>query len=292
LDLGALAAGFVTGLREGFEAALIIAILMAYLVRTGHRDQMPKIWAGAGLAGLLSLAIGTVVFQIAGELPSPYEQYFEATAMVVAAAVVTLMLFWMRRASMAMRGELQAALDRTIAAGGALGLAVLAFTAVIREGIETSIFLVGQATSATTSASSLVVGALIGLATAIVIGWLFYTGARRIDLRVFFRWTGIALIFIAAGLLSAAMHELIEVSVITFGTAPVFNISGLLPAEAGIGQFLRAILGYSDAPELTTLVVYLAYLATVLTLYLRPIARPVPPPARVEPPSSTETARS
>jgi high-affinity iron transporter len=179
--------------------------------------------------------------------------------------------------------------------GSAWGLAVLAFTSVIREGLETSVFLVGQATSAQAAASSVLVGALIGLLAAIAIGWMFYTGTRRIDLRVFFRWTGIALIFIAAGLVSHAVHELIEIGVLTVGATPVFDISNVLPDEAGIGQFLRAILGYSAAPEATTLVVYLTYLVVVLALYLRP-AKPATPPARPvtasDAPKGTEPARS
>jgi high-affinity iron transporter len=282
LDFGALTAGFVTGLREGVEAALIVAIVLAYLVRSGSGDQAPKVWLGAGAAALVSVAAGILIFQTVGSFEAPYEQYFEAGTLLVATVVVTWMLFWMRRQSMAIRGELHARLDRVLTEGSAWGLAVLAFSAVIREGLETSVFLVGQTTSAASSASSIVIGALIGLAVAIAIGWMFYTGSRRIDLRSFFRWTGIGLIFIAAGLASHAVHELIEVGVIPFGTQAVFDISNVLPDEAGIGQFLRAILGYSAAPEATTLVAYLAYLLVVLALYLRP-AKPVTPPARPAP---------
>ncbi len=296
MDFGALTAGFVTGLREGVEAALIVAIVLAYLVRTGNGAQAAKVWLGTGLAAAVSLAAGIVVFQTVGSLEEPYEQYFEAGTLLVATIVVTWMLFWMRRQSMAIRGELHAKLDRVLGEGSAWGLAVLAFTAVIREGLETSVFLVGQTTSAAASGSSVVAGALIGLAAAIAVGWMFYTGSRRIDLRIFFRWTGIGLIFIAAGLVSHAVHELIEVGVIPFGTQAVFDISNVLPDEAGIGQFLRAILGYSAAPEGSTLGVYLAYLVVVLALYLRPAKPVVPPvkpaPASVPDPSGREPARS
>jgi high-affinity iron transporter len=295
LDFGALTAGFVTGLREGVEAALIVAIVLAYLVRSGSREQAPKVWLGTGAAALVSVAAGILIFQTVGSFQAPYEQYFEAGTLLVATVVVTWMLFWMRRQSMAIRGELHARLDRVLTEGSAWGLAVLAFSAVIREGLETSVFLVGQTTSAASSASSIVVGALVGLAVAVAIGWMFYTGSRRIDLRSFFRWTGIGLIFIAAGLASHAVHELIEVGVIPFGTQAVFDISNVLPDEAGIGQFLRAILGYSAAPEATTLLVHLAYLVVVLALYLRP-PKPVTPPARPVPaadaPKGTEPARS
>ena len=279
MDFGAFTAGLVTGLREGVEAALIVAIVLAYLVRSGNGAAAGKVWVGTGLAGLVSIVAGIVIFQTVGSMPSPYENYFEAGTLLVATAVVTWMLFWMRRQSMAIRGDLHAQLDRVLREGSAWGLAVLAFTAVIREGLETSIFLVGQATSAQSAGGSLVGGAIVGLGCAVAIGWGFYTGSRRIDLRSFFRWTGIALIFIAAGLVSHAIHELIEIGVLTLGTTPVFDISNVLPDEAGIGQFLRAILGYSAAPEQSTLAVYLTYLVVVLALYLRP-AKPVVPPTR------------
>lgn len=287
MDFGALTAGFVTGLREGVEAALIVAIVLAYLVRSGARDQVGKVWVGMILAAAVSLLAGIVIFQTVGSFQAPYENYFEAGTLLVATVVVTWMLFWMRRQSMAIRGELHARLDKALTEGSAWGLAVLAFTSVIREGLETSVFLTGQATSAQASASSVLVGALVGLAAAIAIGWMFYTGSHRIDLRVFFRWTGIGLIFIAAGLLSHAVHEFIEVGALTIGTTPVFDISIVLPDEAGIGQFLRAILGYSAAPEQSVLAVYVVYLVTVLALYLRP-AKPVAPPSR---PVTTDAAQ-
>lgn len=290
MDSGAFTAGLVTGLREGVEAALIVAIVLSYLVRSGNGGEAGKVWLGTGLAAAVSLAAGIVIFKTVGSFDTPYEQYFEATTLLIATAVVTWMLFWMRRQSMAIRGDLHARLDRVMKEGSGLGLAVLAFTAVIREGLETSVFLVGQLTSAQSSAGSLVGGALVGLGCAVAIGWGFYTGTRRIDLRSFFRWTGIGLIFIAAGLASHAIHELIEVGVLPFGTQTVFDISNVLPDEAGIGQFLRALFGYSAAPEASTLIVYLAYLVVVLALYLRPARPAVPPTPRPAPETSEQAA--
>lgn len=292
MESGALTAGFVTGLREGVEAALIVAILLAYLNRSGNGAQASRIWLGTGLALLLSVAAGVVIFQTAGSLEPPYEQYFEATALLVAAAVVTWMLFWMLRQSKALRGELHARIERTLTEGTAFGLALLAFSAVIREGLETSIFLVGQATSVRAEAPSIVVGALLGLTAAVGIGWIFYTGSRRIDLRSFFRWTGIGLIFIAAGLLSQAVHELVEVGAIPFGSATAYDLSGVLPDASGIGQFLRAILGYSAEPEITTFGVHIAYLVVVLGLYLRPTRSAAPPAQRTDPAAASEVASS
>ncbi len=286
MEPGALTTGFLTGLREGVEAALIVAIVLAYLVRTGNGRHVPKIWLGTGAAAAVSLVLGLLIFSTIGAFEEPYEQVFEGVAMLLAASVVTWMLFWMRRQAANLKGELHAAVDRALTEGSAWGLAVLAFTAVIREGLETALFLAGQATSADTGASSVFIGALLGLAVAVAIGWGFYTGSRRIDLRTFFRWTGIALVFIAAGLLSHAVHEFLEVAefaaVTVIGSQTAFDISHILPHDEGIGQFLRAIFGYSAKPEVLTLVVHVTYVVGVLAVYLRPV-RPVPPAPRPDP---------
>ncbi len=292
MDLGALTSGFVTGLREGVEAALIVAIVLAYLVRTGAREHVGKVWAGTIGAVLVSLVAGVAVFLTVGSLQSPYEQYFEGGTMLVAAVVVTWMLFWMRRQSAGLRGELHERIDRALVGGGALGLGVLAFTAVIREGIETSLFLVGQATAAATAAStgaaSVVVGAALGLAAASAIGWVFYTGSRRIDLRAFFKWTGVALVFIAAGLLANAIAEFVEVGAIAVGTRVAYDISSVLSSETGIGEFLHALVGYSASPTVLAVGIQVAYLVVVLALYLRPVRRSLPPTRRAEAPSGSE----
>ncbi|MET1233021.1 MAG: iron uptake transporter permease EfeU [Candidatus Limnocylindrales bacterium] len=280
---GFVASGLLIGLREGVEAALIVAIILAYLARTGNARYFGRIWLGVGLAVVLSLGVGVGLFLTIGGLEEPYEQIFEGLAMLLAAAVVTWMLFWMRRQAASIKGDLQAAVDRALTSGGAWALSFLAFTAVIREGVETALFLTGAATSAEAGATGLLIGALVGLVLAVFIGYGFYRGAQLINLRTFFRWTGIALIFIAAGLLSHAVHEFVEVGVITFGTATAFDISSILSHEEGIGQFLRAIVGYTSQPEWVTLIVWAVYVVTVLYLYLRPVAPPRPKPAEALP---------
>ncbi len=282
MDVGSLTSGLLTGLREGVEAALIVSIILAYLARTGNRRHFGRILAGTAAAVVVSLAAGVTLFLTIGEFGSPYEQLFEAGTMLVAAAVVTWMLFWMRRQSASVRSDLHAAVDKVLTEGGAMGLALLAFTAVIREGLETALFLVGQAASADTGAGAVLLGAFLGLAIAVVLGVGFYRGARVINLRTFFRWTGIALIFLAAGLLSRAMHELIEIGWIGVGTQTAFDISAILPHEAidgapagailVVGEFLRALLGYTSQPEITTFLAWSGYVVLVLALFLRPIA--------------------
>jgi high-affinity iron transporter len=283
MNLGFFTTGLLTGLREGVEAALIVSITLAYLSRTGNGRHFPRIWLGTAAALVLSLLVGLTLFLTIGELTTPTEQIFEASAMLLAAAVVTWMLFWMRRTAANIRGELQAGIDRALSDGSAWGLAALAFTAVIREGIETALFLLGQVTAASQAeagGTSTLLGALAGLLGAALIGFGLYRGARVINLRAFFSWTGIALVFIAAGLVANALHELIEVNIIGFGTGTAFNISGFLPhsAESGnvVGQLLHAVFGYSSAPEWTVVVAWVLYLVSVLLLYTRPM-RPSAP---------------
>jgi high-affinity iron transporter len=292
VDFGSFTSGMLTGLREGVEAALIVSIILAYLARTGNRRHFGKIYAGTGAAVVVSLAAGAGLFLTIGGFEEPYEQIFEAITMLLAAGVVTWMLFWMRRQAASVKNELQASVDRALTEGGAIGLALLAFTAVIREGLETALFLVGQAASADGAAAGVLLGAVVGLGLSVVIGIGFYRGARVVNLRTFFKWTGIALIFIAAGLLSRAVHELVEIGAITVGSQAAFDLSAVLPhtaiegAPGGIvllaGQFLRALFGYTSQPELITFVTWIAYVGIVLFLYLRPVKPMATQPARVE----------
>ncbi len=284
MDFGFLTTGLLTGLREGVEAALIVSIILAYLARSGNARHAGKIWLGTGAAIAVSVGIGLVLFVTIGGLKEPAEQIFEGSAMLLAAAVVTWMLFWMRRTAASAKGDLQASVDRHLVEGSIWGLAVLAFTAVIREGIETSLFLMAQAQAATQadgSAFSTLLGAVIGLAIAAMLGYGFYKGARVINLRTFFQWTGIALIFIAAGLLSQGIHEFIEAGIISFGTATAFDISGFLSHDGGLGQWLRALFGYSADPEWIAFGTWLVYIVAVLVAYLRPV-QPRPAEPRTE----------
>ena len=288
MDLGSFSSGLLTGLREGVEAALIISIILAYLAKTGNRRHFSRILVGAGLATGLSVLLGLLLWVSFGGLKAPYEQIFEGLTMLLAAGVVTWMLFWMRRQAASVKGDLQAAVDRALDDGSATALAVLAFIAVIREGIETSLFLVGQAASAADGAIWVLVGALAGLGVATLLGVGFYHGSRRLDLGSFFRWTGIALVFIAAGLVSKAVHEFIEIGLLTLGTQTLFDLSAILPHDGSnvVGQFLRALFGYTATPEATTFLVWLTYVVVVLTLYLRPIRRsstPTPTPTTATP---------
>ena len=284
-DPGALASGFVTGLREGVEAALLVAIVCAYLARTGNARHFSRVWLGTAAAVAVSAVAGVAIFLAVGSLAEPFEQLFEGTLMLVAAGVVSWMLFWMRRQASGMSGSLHGAVDHALTDGTAWGLALLAFTAVIREGLETALFLAAQATAtvggelpaggetpAAGAPLSVLVGAVGGLLGAVALGWAFYRGSRRLDLARFLRWTGVLLVFIAAGLVSHAVHELAEAGVIAIGTQAAFDLGATLPDDAGIGLFLRALFGYSSSPEVITLAAWLGYVVVVLPLYLRPVA--------------------
>lgn len=267
--------GLLIGLREGVEASLVVGIVVAYLVRSGNRAHLPKVWIGTGAALAVSVVLALALYVVVGELGTPYEQIFEGTTMLVATGIVTWMLFWMRSQSRAMKGHLEAELARALTTGGAWSLAVLAFTSVIREGIEASLFVFGQvaavrSASGLAGADGVLAGTLVGLALAVAIGWGIYRGSRRIDLRAFFTWTGIALVFVAAGLVSRAVHEFVEIGAIGVGTQTAYNIGSVLSQDQGFGSLLRAMFGYSSQPELVTLGVYVAYVAVVLALYLAP----------------------
>ncbi|HMJ80768.1 MAG TPA: iron uptake transporter permease EfeU [Candidatus Dormibacteraeota bacterium] len=272
-DLGALTSGLVIGLREGVEAALIVSIVLAYLARTGNRRYFGRVWLGVAGAVAASAMLGLLIFVTVGEMPAPYEQLFEGLTLLIAAGIVTWMLFWMRRQAANVSGQLRSAVDQAIGEGGAWALAAVAFVAVIREGVETALFLVGQATAvrASNGAASVLVGALVGLALAVLIGVGFYRGTRRIDLARFFRWTGVALVFIAAGLVGQAVHEFVEIGVIGLGTATAYDLSAVLPDDTGVGAFLHALLGYSATPSWAQVIAHAGYLVVVLAFYLRPI---------------------
>ena len=268
--------GLLTGLREGVEAALIVGIIAGYLVKIGRGDRLFVIWTGVGLAVLASALIGAGIFATFGALECVAEKAFEAAAMLVASAVVTWMLFWMRRQAASLSGELREGIDRALVSAPLLGLGGLAFTAVIREGIETSLFLIGQAAAVASNGAGAWVffGAIVGLAIAVGIGAAIFKFGTRLNLQRFFQWTGAALIVIAAGLLSHGVHELIGLGLLPPLATDVYNLTAALPDTEGIGLFLRAVAGYSAAPELLTLAVHVAYLSIGLLLYLRPVARP------------------
>ena len=200
---------FVITLREGFEAALIVTLILAYLSKTGNLERHSRaVWWGVASAIAFSVVVGAILFASVGELEGTGEAIFEGTAMILAAGVVTWMVFWMRKQAATIGAHLRAQVDRSLIAGGGLALAAVAFVGVGREGIETALFLfasVGESGAVVT-----VTAALLGLVAAVVLGVLLYRGALRLDLRRFFTITGVLVIAFAAWLIYGGLHELGE----------------------------------------------------------------------------------
>lgn len=269
-------------LREGLEAALIVGILLAYLRQVGAQRHARVVWAGVAGAVLVSGGVLAALGVAGAEFEGTTEQVFEGGTMLFATGVLTWMVFWMMRQSRLIRGELQQGVDRALASGAAYGLALLAFFAVVREGVETALLL--QAAAFAGGHAGLV-GATVGLAGAISLGILIYAFGVRIDLRAFFRVTAVVLILFAAGLVAHAAHEFTEAGILSALVERVWSTHDVLDEQEGLGAILRALFGYADTPSLLEVVTYVGYLAIVVALSrtrlagLRPLAAPAKKPA-------------
>jgi high-affinity iron transporter len=254
--------------REGLEASLIVGIVLAYLAKTGNRDRFRVIWAGTAAAVLVSIVTGAALFFTVGELEGRSEQIFEGAAMLSAVAVLTWMVFWMRRQARQIKGELEARIASAVAAGSVVGLASVVFFAVLREGWETALFLF--AISESSSPVSTSIGAAIGLIISVSLGVALFMGSRRLNLRQFFTATGILLIVFAAGLLAHATHEFQEAGLLPQTIEHVWNTNAIVSEDSSVGKFLKTLFGYNGNPSLLEVAVWLAYLAGTLVFFLRP----------------------
>ena len=206
-----MGAGLVM-LREGFEASLVVGIVLAFLDRTGRRDAFWPVWIGTGVALAISVSVGALLFAVGAELSGTAEKAFEGATMLLAAGLLTWMIFWMRRQARTIRHELETQVESALARGSAFALAAVVFVGVLREGVETSVLLFGTVEGsnrllATTSAA-------VGLAVAVSLGYLFYRGASRLDLRRFFTATSVLLLVFAGWLLAQGLNELAEAGVL------------------------------------------------------------------------------
>lgn len=217
---------------------------------------------------LASVGAGALIYFTAGELSGRGEQAFEGTATVVAAGVLTWMIFWMRRQSANIKASLHADIQSAMKSGVALGLVTLAFVAVVREGVETALFLFA-ATRTAESPLAFAIGALVGLAIAVIIGIAVFRGTSRLHLRTFFNVTGLLLIVFAAGLVAHGIHEFNEGGMLPPIVDHLWDTGRVLPDESTLGRFLTALLGYSSNPSLLEVIGYFGYLAVVLWAYLR-----------------------
>jgi len=195
-------------LREGFEASLIVGIVLAFLNRTGRRQGFAAVWAGTIAALIISVSVGALLFAVGAELEGRAEAAFEGGAMLFAAALLTWMIFWMRRQARGLKRELEEQVEHALARGSAFALALVAFVGVLREGVETALFLFGTIEGSNKLVAS--TSATIGLAGAVMLGYLFYRGAGRLNLRRFFTVTSVLLLLFAGWLLAQGLHELGE----------------------------------------------------------------------------------
>jgi high-affinity iron transporter len=266
-------ATFFLMLREGLEAALIVGIIAAYLVKIGRRDALPKVIAGVATAVGLSIALGLLITFTIGKLPLVVQETLEGLAALLAVGVLTWMLFWMRRQGRAIKGELEHDVDLALSTGTTRALVGLAFIAVIREGVETVLFLI-PILSFNGTGIDVVAGGVLGLIISVGVGWAIFAAGVRVNLRRFFTITGTVLIFVAAGLVAFAIAVFGEGGLLA-NTGTAFDLNRVLPDQGPIGSVLRGLFGYRSAPTPLELVGYFAYLVPVLFLFVidRPIIR-------------------
>jgi high-affinity iron transporter len=267
-------ANYLIGLREGLEAALVVSILIAYLVKAGRRDRLVPVAVGVAAAVVLSLGLGAVLTFTSSQLSFTAQETFGGSLSIVAVGFVTWMVFWMRRTARSLSSDLRGRMSAALAMGtGALVLT--AFAAVGREGLETALFL-WSAVQAAGQTSQPVVGASLGLGTAVLLGYLFYRGAVRIDLAKFFLWSGAMLVVVAAGVLAYGVHDLQEAAILPGLDSLAFDVSGAVPPDSWYGTLLRGTLNFTPATTWLQLIVWVVYLVPVLGLFLRPAGRPSP----------------
>jgi high-affinity iron transporter len=280
-------ANYLIGLREGLEAALIVTILIAYVVKIGRKDVLGRIWAGVGLAVLLALGIGALLTFGTYGLSFTAQEAIGGILSIVATGFVTWMVFWMLRTARDLKGHLQSNIDRHLIGAG-FGLVLVAFLAVGREGIETALFI-WAAVQASGETTLPLIGAALGILTAVGLGWLLYKGMLRINLSKFFTWTGGILIIVAAGVLAYGVHDLQEAGILPGLHTLAFDVSAAIPPDSWYGTLLKGTLNFSPATTWLELAVWVAYVVPTMSVFIvrsRHGKRPAAAAPRVGAPAS------
>ncbi|MFJ3619973.1 iron uptake transporter permease EfeU [Streptomyces iakyrus] len=268
---------YLIGLREGLEASLVVCILIAYLVKTERRDALKPIWAGIAVAIALAFGFGCALEFGSQELTFQAQEALGGSLSILAVGLVTWMVFWMRRTARHLKSELHGRLDAALAMGTG-ALVATAFLAVGREGLETALFVWASVHAASDGTPRPLLGVALGLLTAILLGWLFYRGALRINLAKFFTWTGGMLVVVAAGVLAYGVHDLQEADFLPGLTDKAFDISGTIPPDSWYGTLLKGVLNFQPDPTTLQVTVWLLYLIPTLALFLAPTRTPAKAP--------------
>ncbi|NES26837.1 iron transporter [Micromonospora terminaliae] len=284
-------ATYLIGLREGLEATLVVSILVAFLVKSNRRNRLPQVWLGVGGAIALSVLFGWLIEYTSTSLlqTSESRELFDAVTSVAAVVFVTWMIFWMRKAARTIAGELRGKLTEALAVG-AFAVAGMAFLAVIREGLETALIFYSAAKSTAGDTVRDAMFALVGgILTAVVLGFLLYRSAVKLNLSKFFTWTGALLILVAAGIFKYGVHDFQEAGVLPGLNQHAFDISGVLDPSTWYAALLSGMFNITPTPSVLEMVAWVAYGIPVLVLFLRKPAAPARPAAPAAPPA-TEAA--
>lgn len=266
---------FVIGLREGLEAALIVGIVAAFLRQHDRRDVMRWVWAGVAAAVVLCLAVGVGLHLVSENLPYRQQEGLETVIALVAVAMVTYMIVWMRRNGRALKAGLEGSVEIALATGSVWALVSMAFLAVVREGFETSVFLLAAFNQSRDPAIA-GLGAVLGILVAVVLGALIYRGGLRVDIARFFRVTGVVLVLVAAGLVVSALHSAHEAGWIDSGQGRVADLSALVGPGSVRESLLTGILGLQARPVTIEVIGWVVYAVPMLTFVLWPTGRRVP----------------
>lgn len=267
--------------REGLEAALIVAILMGYLSKIGRPEGRRYVWAGVVAASLLTISFVALLQVVGAQFEYPAKGIYEGVTSLLAVAMVTYMTFWMARQGRRMKGHLEEGVRASLVGGREWGLFTLAFLAVIREGVETALFL--SAAVFASSGTATLTGGIVGLLVSIAIAGAIYRYGVRLDLRLFFRVAGVLLVIFGAAILRYGVHEFEEVGLLPPLIERVWTTGNLLPDGAGIGAVLQALVGYTSKPSLLQVVAYFGYYLIVGLSLWRPWRGRQSPPSGQRP---------
>lgn len=259
---------FMISLREGVEISIILAVILAYLKQLDRREVSKQVWLGTVAAGAFSVLIAAGIYRVMGAGESNFQVMFEGVLKILAVIILTWMTFWMKRQSKDMSGELKQKIDQALKKGSIWALTSLAFISVVREGIETALFILGSIQE--NSPSQTILGMVIGFGVAAILGVLIYKGTHRLSLKSFFTVLSVLLIFMGAGLLTGGIHEFQELSMIPEGIEHVWNLQPILSDTSLVGGLLKAVFGYRESPNLVLVVAYGVYLMLALFSYFKP----------------------